>query len=83
MVYNPYLQAAQGQIPPAEGQLNLQTTTPDIYQQAQQAVEENVYRSRINPMNNRIAETDAYNQQNGMSVPERIIQKLLNVLKHV
>ena len=74
MVYNPYLQAAQGQIPPAEGQLNLQTTTPDVYQQAQQAVEENVYRSRINPMNNRIAETDAYNQQNGMSVPERIIQ---------
>ena len=74
MTYNPYLRAAQGQYPAAEGQLNLQTTTPDIYQQAQQAVEENVYQSYINPMNQRVEATDAYNQMNGMTVPERIIQ---------
>ena len=74
MTYNPYLRAAQGQYPAAEGQLNLQTTTPDIYQQAQQAVEENVYQSYTNPMNQRVEATDAYNQLNGMTVPERIIQ---------
>lgn len=74
MTYNPYLRAAQGQYPAAEGQLNLQTTTPDIYQQAQQAVEENVYQSYTNPMNQRVEATDAYNQMNGMTVPERIIQ---------
>nr|DAS77087.1 MAG TPA: RNA polymerase [Caudoviricetes sp.] len=74
MTYNPYLRAAQGQYPAAEGQLNLQTTTPDIYQQAQQAVEENVYQSYTNPMNQRVEATDAYNQVNGMTVPERIIQ---------
>ena len=59
MTYNPYLRAAQGQYPAAEGQLNLQTTTPDIYQQAQQAVEENVYQSYTNPMNQRVEATDA------------------------
>lgn len=74
MTYNPYLRAAQGQYPAAEGQLNLQTTTPDIYQQAQQAVEENVYQSYTNPMNQRVEATDAYNQLNGITVPERIIQ---------